>query len=77
MRYDVNENFTTINVGYAHGVLLAEQILEFTKIKLPEYYANMVLDIDVSGLPDGLQKIFEVIKIKGAKAAPEVFNNGN
>jgi hypothetical protein len=33
----------------------------------------MVLGIDLSSLPDGLQKIFKVIQVKGALAAPEVF----
>lgn len=32
-----------------------------------------VLNIDLSGLPEGLQKIFRVIQVKGALAAPAVF----
>ena len=51
--------------GVAHGVMLAEEIAEFIKIKLPVFYAEMVEDLDVSGLPTFLQ-----IKIKkfGLKA---------
>ena len=35
---------------------------------------DMVLDIDLSGFPEPLQKILRVIQVKGALAAPEAFN---
>lgn len=50
--------------GVAHGALLTEDIVEFISIKLPIYYAEMIEDLDVSGLPQFLQ-----VKVKkfGAK----------
>lgn len=47
------------NRGVAHGAMLAEDIFEFIKVKLPEFYASFVEDLDLSGLPEFLQ-----IKIK-------------
>ena len=41
--------------GLAHGALLAKEIVEFVKVKLPIYYASFVEDLDVSGLPRFLQ----------------------
>lgn len=48
--------------GFAHGALLADDIVDFTGKKLDDYIASMVTDFDVSELPEFVQKI-----IKGAE----------
>ena len=62
--------------GYDHGYLLHREIIEFVDVKLNKYFMDMVLnlDFDTSQLPKPLQDIFEIIKIKGAIAAPQAFN---
>lgn len=62
--------------GFAHGALMAKEIVEFVDVKLNKYYMDMVLNIDLNldGLPEPIQKLFEVIKVKGAILAPQVFN---
>lgn len=62
--------------GFAQGALMAKEIVEFVNVKLNEYYISMVMDIELNldGLPDALQKMFQVIKTKGALKAPAVFN---
>jgi len=59
--------------GYAHGFLLMKEILEFTGPKLDKFYMDEVLNLDISQFPDPLQKIFRVIQVAGALAAPRVF----
>lgn len=59
--------------GYCHGFLLAKEIVEFTGPKLNQFYRDEVLNLDISQFPEPLQDILKVLKIKGAKAAPEVF----
>jgi len=59
--------------GYAHGFLLAKEIVEFEGPALSKYFADEVLDIDISGFPEPLQDILRVLQLKGAAAAPEVF----
>lgn len=59
--------------GYAHGYLLAKEIVEFTGPKLDKYFSDMVLDLDISVYPEPLQAILRVIQIKGAIAAPAAF----
>jgi len=61
--------------GYAHGYLMAKEILEFQGPKLDQYFRQMVLgvDVDTSSMPEPLQKILHVIKVKGALAAPAAF----
>lgn len=60
--------------GYAHGYLLANEIVEFAGPKLNQYYRDIVMDIDVSQFPEPLQKIFSVLKVMGAAAAPSVMH---
>lgn len=62
--------------GFAQGAMMAKEIVEFVDVKLNEYYINMVLDIELNldGLPEPIQKMFQLIKTKGALKAPEVFN---
>lgn len=56
------------NRGRAHGALLALEIAEFIKVKLPVYYMDFVLNLDVSKLPEILQ-----LKIKKfATKVPEI-----
>lgn len=64
--------------GYDHGYLMAHDILKFVEVGLNKYYIDMVMGIsfDTSNLPKALQDIFEVLKVKGALAAPAVFNEG-
>lgn len=57
--------------GYAHGHLMSREIAQFMW-KMDEYYAKAILELDTSGLPEPLQKIFAVLKVKGAIAAPAV-----
>lgn len=62
--------------GYDHGFLLASDIIRFIEVDLNKYYMDMVLNmhlIDTSSMPKALQDIFEVIKVKGALAAPGAF----
>lgn len=62
--------------GFAQGALLAKEILDFVNIQLNKYYIDMVMNIELNldGLPEPLQKMFQALKIKGALKAPEVFN---
>lgn len=61
--------------GYAHGYLLAKEIVEFSGPKLDAFYVQMVMDLfDPTAFPEPIQEILKVIQIKGAKAAPEAFN---
>lgn len=62
--------------GFAHGALMAKEIVQFVNVELNKYYIGMVMDIEVNtdGLPEALQKMFEVIKAKEALKAPAVFN---
>lgn len=64
--------------GFDHGKLLAHDIIKFVDIGLNKYYMDMVLDLnfDTSSLPQALQDIFHVVKVKGALAAPAAFNAG-
>ena len=52
--------------GFAHGALLTTEIIEFTGPKLDKYFADEVLNLDISGFPEPLQSILQVLKIKGA-----------
>lgn len=65
---------STSERGFAYGALMAKEIVYFIDVGLTKYYMDMVLDIDLSGLPEPLQKIFRVIQVKGAIAAPKAFN---
>jgi hypothetical protein len=56
--------------GFAHGALLAHDIQEFMGPKLDTFFSQQVQDLDVSGLPESLQKI---IKHTDGKRAPDVF----
>lgn len=53
------------NRGLAHGALMAMEILEFVTIKLPVYYADIVLKLDVSMLPEFLQLKIKKFGLKG------------
>jgi hypothetical protein len=55
--------------GKAHGALIAFDIVEFIKVKLPVYYADMILDLDISMLPKFLQVKTKQLGLK----APEIF----
>ena len=56
--------------GRAHGALLALDIVEFVKVKLPVYYADMILNIDTTKLPEIIQAKIKQFALK----APEIFN---
>ena len=51
--------------------MLAAEIYDFIKIKLPIFYTKSALSLDVSKLPEALQKIFH---LRGIKNAADVFN---
>ncbi len=55
--------------GYAHGYLLATEIVEFLK-KMDKFYMDGVLNLDISKYPEPLQDILRIVQIKGAIAAP-------
>jgi len=59
--------------GFAHGKLLTKEILEFTGPQLDKFYAQEVLNIDLSSFPEPLQSVLRALQLKGAKAAPEIF----
>lgn len=60
--------------GIAHGALLAKEIVEFVDVKLTKFYADEVLNLDISAIPEPLHSILRVLQIKGAIAAPKLFN---
>lgn len=51
--------------GFAHGALLAHEIVDFMTVKLPIYYASMLPGNFIEGLPEPLQKLAES-KVVGA-----------
>eukprot|EP01038_Epipyxis_sp_PR26KG_P006963 gene6963-9518_t len=59
--------------GYAHGFLLARDIVVFTGPQMDQFFMDEVLQLDISSFPEPLQKILRVIQVKGAIVAPEVF----
>lgn len=59
--------------GFAHGALLAKEIREFTTVQLDKYIASMVMDLDISSLPEPIQKIVEKAQKGLAILAPKVF----
>lgn len=68
---------TTSERGEAYGAMMAKQIIKFATVELDKYYMKMVadlLDLDWSQYPEPLQKILQVIQVKGALAAPAAFN---
>jgi hypothetical protein len=48
--------------GFAHGALLADDIKTFTGPKLNEYLRSMLDDLDISGLPEPVQKILKPVE---------------
>ena len=60
--------------GYAHGALMAKEIVYFTEVGLAKYYMAAVMDLDFSQYPEEIQKILRIIQVKGAAAAPEAVN---
>lgn len=59
--------------GFDHGALLYREIQEFTGPKLDVYLADMILDINLSGLPPQIvDKALAAQKALGA-AAPKIF----
>jgi hypothetical protein len=52
---------------------MAREIVEFGGPQLDKYFMDMLLDIDLSGVPEPLREILHVIQVKGAIAAPAAF----
>jgi hypothetical protein len=50
------------------------EIAELSGPKLNKYYADMVLSIDISQFPEPIHSVLRVLQLKGAKAAPALFN---
>jgi len=61
--------------GYAHGYLLAKEIIEFTGPKLTQFYRDQIGNADVSQYPEPLQTILKDIQKLGKLAAPAVFTH--
>lgn len=59
--------------GLAQGSLMPLEIADFMEVQMNKYFASEVWNIDVSGAPQPLRGILELLKIKGAKAAPGIF----
>ena len=72
--YRVDLVGNTAERGEAFGALMHKEIVKFGTYELDKYYISAIMDIDFSQYPEPLQKIFHVIQIKGATAAPEVVN---
>lgn len=70
VRLDLNGDAKTR--GFAHGALLAEEIKEFVGPKLSSFFREMVEELDVSSLPDFLQKIFGKLEKPLEKVAPKL-----
>lgn len=60
--------------GFAHGALLAKEIVYFADVALSKYAIDAIMDIDLSQYPEPLQEILKVVQIKGSKAAPAAVN---
>ena len=56
--------------GFAHGALIAKDIEEFTTKHLNQYLRQMIDDIDISGLPEPVQKILKPLEKVGKAFAP-------
>ncbi len=50
------------------------EIVEFVGPKLNKFYADEVLNLDISMFPEPLHSILRVLQLKGAEAAPALFN---
>jgi hypothetical protein len=59
--------------GIAHGSLMPLEVADFMAVQMNKYFASMVWNIDVSGAPEPLKGILELLKVKGATAAPGIF----
>lgn len=57
--------------GYAHGKLLAKEISTFIGPALDNFFSSMVKELDLSGLPEWLQKL--IVHMDG-KNAPKIAN---
>ena len=57
--------------GYAYGSLMADDLLSFIDVDLPQFYKSEVDQIPLDDLPEWLQ---DIIKDPLKFAAPEVFN---
>lgn len=59
--------------GFAYGKLLNKEIREFIGPKMDQYYIQMVMRLDFTGFPERIQKVLQILQLKGATHAPEVF----
>jgi hypothetical protein len=57
--------------GFAHGAMMAKEIDFFVNVALPKYFISTIMDLDFSKYPEPIQKILNVVKIKGASVAPD------
>eukprot|EP00605_Chrysophyceae_sp_TOSAG23-4_P002433 GSChrysophyteH1.ASY1.ANO1.2692.1 assembled CDS len=58
--------------GFAHGALIAKEIVDFTGPQLDKYIRDMIDEIDISGLPEPVQKILKPIEKLGKVFAPKL-----
>ena len=59
--------------GYALATCSLNKTVEFQGPALSKYFADEILNIDISGFPEPLQDILRVFQLKGIAAAPDIF----
>jgi len=59
--------------GYAHGALLAKELVVFLGPKMDQYLMQQFPLFDISALPEPLQKILTPLQKLGKLAAPKFF----
>jgi hypothetical protein len=60
--------------GFAHGALMANELVTFFGQALPAYYTANAIGVDYSSLPANLQaQIAALIQQQGAAAGPQIF----
>lgn len=62
----------TCVVSFSFSLYFTE-IIEFTGPKLDKYYADELLNLDISQFPEPIHTVLRVLQLKGAAAAPQVF----
>lgn len=61
---------STYERGYAHGYLLAKEIIQFAEFALNKYCIDAVMGIDLSEVPEPLREILHAVQIKIAAGLP-------
>lgn len=56
--------------GFAHGQLMAEEIIYFVNVAMNKYLIGEIMKVDLSKYPEPLQKLLKVVQVKAAAAEP-------